>query len=494
MKSQRKTAIVVGAGPAGLCAAEELLRLGSSVLVFEQDPTYVGGLARTVNYKGYRFDIGAHRFFSKNSEIRNWWAERLGKDLLEITRLTRILYRGKYFYYPLRLSNVLRQLGLIESARCFFSYCGAILNPIRPELSFKDWVRNRFGNRLYRIFFKSYTEKVWGMSCNSISSDWAAQRIRGLSLYRAVVESLGLRPKGKIIKTLVDKFHYPRLGSGMMWESTCATLARAGVQFRMGQRVARVLRKGDCIIAVETINQTGEVSTTTADNYIFSMPLGELALAIEPPLPETARQAAKQLKYRHLLVVLLIVDGPNPFPDHWIYVHDPNVSVGRVANPRNWNIDLLADVEKTSLVLDYFCSEGDNLWALTDEELLTLARSELETIGLATVGSVKDGHVVRVPQAYPVFDAEYKTRVAIISEALRGISNLQVAGRNGMHKYNNQDHSMLTGIMAARAANGEAVDPWKVNIDAVYIEEEIEEESSDTSRLLPTHCSSGIRS
>jgi protoporphyrinogen oxidase len=482
MNNTSKTALVIGAGPAGLCAADELSRTGRAVSVLERD-TSVGGLSRTLQFQGYRFDIGAHRFFSKNEEIRQWWNDRLGSDLLEIRRLTRILYRGKYFYYPLRLSNVLRQLGLLESLRCMLSYAKAVLRPVQPEHSFEDWVKNRFGDRLFQIFFKAYTEKVWGMPCTAISADWAAQRIRDLSFSRAVAESLGLRPKKQVIKTLAENFSFPRLGCGMMWERTRDELQQRGVVFHMGHQAVAVLRKENRITAVRAVDVDGRSGDYAADDYIFSMPLGELALAIEPPLPETALCAARRLKYRHLLLVLLIVDRENLFPDHWIYIHDPRVTVGRIANFRNWSIDMVPDTKRSGIALDYFCSDTDALWKRTDEELLVQARSEMEMLQLAPAEAVLDGCVVRVPQAYPVFDAEYRSDILAIKEALQPISNLHIAGRNGMHKYNNQDHSMLTGIMAARAANGEAVDPWKVNIDAVYLESG---EPSDSSRLLPS--------
>ena len=492
MNSSRKTAIVIGAGPAGLSAADELHRSGRMVSVLEQDPDFVGGLARTVNYQGFRFDIGAHRFFSKNPEIRKWWSERLGEDFLEVDRLTRILYRGKYFYYPLRLPNVLRRLGLIESARCMLSYCASKLSPIKPEVSFEDWVRNRFGTRLFKIFFEAYTEKVWGMPCDKISADWAAQRIRGLSLFRAVVEGLGLQRKEQSAKTLAERFHFPRLGCGMMWEKTRDDLFEGGVCFKMGQKVTRVHRSGSSISSIETIDPEGRATTHFAEDYIFSMPLGDLALAIDPPLPASVRRAAEQLKYRHLLLVLLIVDRADVFPDHWIYIHDPSVSVGRIANFRNWSLDMVPTGGKTGLALDYFCSEGDALWERSDEELLELARTELAALGLVSTDLISGGRVLRVPRAYPVFDADYKNHIAVIRATLERISNLHVAGRNGMHKYNNQDHSMLTGIMAARAANGEAVDPWRVNIDAAYLEEE--EETADSSRLIPAPLDPQVRS
>lgn len=483
MSSSSPTAIVIGAGPAGLCAAVELQRSGRSVTIVEQEAHAVGGLARTIDYREHRFDLGAHRFFSKNPEIRRWWAERLGDDFLEIERLTRILYRGKLFSYPLRITNVLRQLGPAESFRCALSYAYSRLFPVHPEVSFADWVRNRFGSRLFSIFFKSYTEKVWGIPCHEISADWAAQRIRGLSLSRAALASIGVRPKHAVLTTLTDRFHYPRLGSGMMWEATRKELERAGARFAMGARVNRVLRAGDRIVSIETVAADGASTTHVADHYISSMPLSDLALAIDPPLPDAARRAAEALRYRHLVVVLLIIECRDLFPDQWIYVHEPRVRAGRITNFGNWSPDMAPNEQTSGLALEYFCSEGDELWSRSDDELLALARRELDELRLAPQSAIVDGRIVRVPRAYPVFDAEYKSRITVIREALQPLSNLHVSGRNGMHKYNNQDHSMLTGIMAARAVNGEAVNPWKVNIDAVYLEEE--EGHADSARLIP---------
>ena len=479
----QKSAIVIGAGPAGLTAADELCRSGRTVAVIEQDPYNVGGLARTESYKGYRFDLGAHRFYSKNSEIRRWWSERLGSDFIEVERLTRILYRGRYFHYPLRPANVLCQLGPMEAARCICSYLRSKLAPIRDEISFEDWVRNRFGTRLFQIFFKSYTEKVWGMPCDAISVDWASQRIRGLSLARAVLGGLGLGPKSSSAKTLVDRFHFPRRGSGMMWESARDALVRSGAQLNMGHRVTRVRRADGRICEIETVDQHGGLSTFSADDYVSSMPLSDLAKVIDPPLPDVVRKAAEALKYRDLIIVLLIVNRRDVFPDHWIYIHDPSVLVGRIVNSGNWSCEMTPDPDTTALVLDYFCNEGDSLSTRTNAELLSLARSEIDSLGVASSDSVIDGHVVRVPRAYPVFDCDYKAHVATIRAELERIPNLHFAGRNGMHKYNNQDHSMLTGIIAARAANGEPVSPWKVNIDAEYLEEE--SGIADSARLLP---------
>lgn len=484
MSVKSKSAIVVGAGPAGLAAADELVRAGRQVTVVEKDPQYVGGLARTVLFNGFRFDLGGHRYFSKNPEIRRWWEQRLGADFLVVQRVTSILYRGKYFDYPLRAGNALAGLGPFEAVRCVLSYFKAKIAPVEPEQSFEDWVCNRFGRRLFEIFFKTYTEKVWGLPCDKISLDWAAQRIRGLSLMSAILSGLGLRKGDKIIKTLIDSFHYPRRGCGMMWEKTRDDLAAAGAKVEMGQTVRRIVTSGRRIQAIETADESGNTALLSADDYITTMPLRELALSFDPPLAPEVRAAAEGLTYRDLLVVALIVDIPDMFPDHWVYIHDPSVRVGRIANFTNWSAEMAGQPGKSGLGLDYFCSQDDDLWNRSDGELLELARGEIEKIGLAPASAAAEGLVIRVPEAYPVLDGEYKSRVAIIRSALENYENLLLAGRNGMHKYNNQDHSMLTGILAARAAAGEKVDPWKVNIDAEYIEEE-SPEISDSARLIP---------
>jgi protoporphyrinogen oxidase len=470
----------VGAGPAGLTAAWELVKAGYDVTVLERDPEYVGGLARTMRYKGFRFDIGAHRFFSKNPEIAVWWRERLPEDFVKIKRLTRILYRQRFFRYPLQPGNALFGLGLWTSFGCVMSYLWRQMVPIRPERSFEDWVRNRFGDRLYRIFFKTYTEKVWGMPCTEISADWASQRIKGLSLCKAVMNAFGWRTG--IVKTLVNEFEYPRFGAGMMWEKTRDDIVREGGRVLLGREVTRIERDGNQITSIQSVTVSGEVEQWPAESFIVSMPLQDCVLNIEPPLEDTVRLAARQLAYRDFIVVALIVNRTDLFPDNWIYVHDPAVKVGRIENYNNWSKEMAAAGNITCIEMEYFCSRCDSLWQRSDGELIELAGQELEQLGLAKAAEVLDGCVVRVEKAYPVYNESYHENVAVIRQAMAGITNLQTVGRNGMHKYNNQDHSMLTGMLAAKNLMGGRHDVWRVNTDAEYQEEIRESETAASSK------------
>lgn len=472
----RGRVIVVGAGPAGLAAAWELANAGRDVTVLERDPKYVGGLARTIDYKGFRFDIGAHRFFSKNPEICRWWNERLPNDFVRVKRLTRILYRNHFFQYPLQAKEALFGLGLYTNAACLLSYLWRQKFPIRPERSFEDWVINHFGDRLYRIFFKTYTEKVWGMPCNQISADWASQRIKGLSLRKTIAEAFGRRASDReTIKTLITEFEYPRLGTGMLWEKTRDEIQSQGGRVVMDRPVIRLEREENRIVAVHTRSASDQEERWPADFFIISMPLRDCIVNMEPLLETKAVEAAKRLTYRDFILVALVINRANLFPDNWIYVHDPSVKVGRIENYNNWTREMATQPNATCLEMEYFCSKGDDLWQMDDAEIMQLAKRELEQLGLAKMGEVADGCVVRVEKAYPVYDVDYRNNVNVMRQALGRIENLQVVGRNGMHKYNNQDHSMLTGMLAARNLAGSRHDVWRVNGDAEYLEETVED-------------------
>jgi protoporphyrinogen oxidase len=444
----------------------------------------VGGISRTEVYKGYRFDIGGHRFFSKSAEITALWREVLGNQLLTRSRMSRIYYDGKFFDYPLRPVNALTGLGPYRSARVMASYLKARLRPITPERSFEDWVVNRFGRMLFQIFFKTYTEKVWGMPTNEISADWAAQRIKGLSLTKAVMAAFfGGRGKsrangrggknGEVIKTLIDSFEYPRLGPGQMWEMTRDRVVENGGAVLHDRRVVRVEHDGSSIIAFVAIDAQRRQHAYRGQYYLSTLPIRSLIRAMDPPPPADVVTAANALKYRDFITVVLIVDQPETFPDNWIYIHEPKVKVGRVQNFKNWSPDLVPDPSKSSLGLEYFCFEGDHLWTMPDDELVALGRREIDATGLVRADKVSDGCVVRMPKAYPVYDEVYESHVATIRRWLGCLDNLQLAGRNGMHKYNNQDHSMMTALLAARNILGLGrYDPWRVNTDAEYHEEQ----------------------
>jgi protoporphyrinogen oxidase len=470
-------AAIIGAGPAGLTAAYELSKQRAPVVVLESDPEYVGGISRTVNYKGFRFDIGGHRFFSKSREVEDFWTEIAGDDMLDRPRASRIYYRGQFFTYPLKPFEALSKLGLIESTLCMLSFAGARLHPTRDPKTFEEWVTNRFGKRLFRIFFKTYTEKVWGMSCNEISADWAAQRIKGLSLGSAIKHALFVRkPKDRkqIVKTLIDTFRYPRLGPGMMWEACTEKVRKLGGEVLLGRRVVGCrFDSASNLWIVTSRGANGDLQEHRAEHVISSMPIRELVAQIEPRLPEAALRAARSLRYRDFLTVGLIVHDRGRFSDNWIYIHDPSVQVGRVQNYKSWSPEMVPDPGYCSYGLEYFCFEGDGLWTSSDSALIELAKQEIQKVNLASSADVVDGCVIRQPKAYPVYDDAYQQHVDTVRRALEeNCPTLHLVGRNGMHKYNNQDHAMMTAMLTAKniLAGARKYDVWAVNQDAEYHE------------------------
>jgi protoporphyrinogen oxidase len=469
---------IIGAGPAGLTAGYLLTKAGLSVAIIERDAQYVGGISRTVEHEGYRFDIVGHRFFSKIAAVVELWNEILPDDFIERPRMSRIYYEGKFYSYPLRAFEALGNLGLIRSTLCMASFALAKLFPRGDVKSFEDWTINQFGQKLYAIFFKTYTEKVWGMPCDEMSADWAAQRIKGLSLWGAVVDglkrSLGLnkRPNdGMLAKTLLESFRYPRLGPGMMWDAARDRIVASGRgQVLMGHALRQLASDGVGGWRLAASHDGGEV-VIAARHAISSAPLRELAARLHP-LPATGINA-KALRYRDFLTVALKIQADDLFPDNWIYIHDSKVKVGRIQNFRSWSPEMVPDAGVACVGLEYFCFEGDGLWSMADADLIALATREMEQLGLVRAEQVIGGAVVRQEKAYPVYDEDYAAHVAALRAELEGrFPTLHLVGRNGMHRYNNQDHAMMTAMLSVEniLAGERIYDVWCVNEDAEYHE------------------------
>jgi protoporphyrinogen oxidase len=460
--------MVVGGGPAGLTAAYDLIKLGYTPQVFEKSYT-VGGIARTEQYKDFHFDMGGHRFFTKAVEVNEMWQEVLADEFLKRPRLSRIYYKKKFFDYPLKPLNALVGLGFVESILIGFSYLRWTMFPSKVEDTFEQWVTNRFGRRLFLTFFKTYTEKVWGISCSELKAEWAAQRIKDLSLKTALL-SMFFKPK-TTIKTLIEQFEYPKQGPGMMWRAVTRIVNERGGKVHMEADVIRFRRDGSRVVGVDIATEDGEQSFEGTD-FISSMPITEFVRKMDPPAPPEVLAAADHLKYRDFLTVCLIIDQPELFPDNWIYIHEDDVQVGRIQNFKNWSPHMVPDQSKTSLGLEYFCNEGDDLWTMSDEDLVALGTKEIGMIGLANSADVSDGCVFKVPKSYPVYDADYAEHLEVIKSYADSLENFQTIGRNGMHRYNNQDHAMLTGMYAVRnAVAGGTYDLWSVNAEQEYHEE-----------------------
>jgi protoporphyrinogen oxidase len=487
--------VIMGAGPAGLTAAYELMRRQLPSVTLEQDRRFVGGISRTEEHRGYRFDIGGHLFFSKSQEVEDFWTEILGDELLTRQRLSRIFYQGKYFDYPLKARNALLNMGPVETLRCLASYVWARIHPTRHPQNLEQWVTNQFGHRLFSIFFKTYTEKVWGISTKDLSADWAAQRIKGLNLTEAIKGALlpqkqpQTSDRGAVITTLIDAFRYPRHGPGEMWECVTQRLREGGNIVALGQEVVRVRHDGRRVTALAVRDSvTGQIEVVAGAHFISTLPIRELIHRLEPAPPPEVIAAADQLKYRDFISIAVVINRQRIFPDNWIYIHDPAVKVGRMQNFKAWSPCMTPDDSTTCLGLEYFCFAGDGLWTSTDAQLVDLARRELAQLGMCRADEVLWGVVVRQPKAYPVYDDCYKQHLGVIRRWVEAtLPNLALVGRNGMHHYNNQDHSMMTALLAARnIATGCYLDPWKVNTDAEYHEEARFGDEDTSGRHMPT--------
>jgi len=460
-----KPVVIIGAGPGGLAAAYELSKEGIQPIVIEKANT-AGGISRTETYKEYYFDMGGHRFFTKMERINRIWHEMLGDEFLKVSRISRIYYKGRFYDYPLRMFKTFFNLGPLESLLILLSYFKAQLLPYTEEVNFEQWVTNRFGRRLFRTFFQTYTEKVWGIPCHQIKSDWAAQRIKGLSLIVAVSNALLGTQNAK---SLINTFNYPLKGPGMMWQRFSETIEAEGGQVRLNSEVVRLRHDKGRIVSV-SCHKDDETEEILNGHVISSIPISQVVTLLEPKAPDKVLEAAQNLSYRAFIIVVLILNKKNLFPDQWIYIHSPEVKVGRIQNFKNWSAAMVPDSQKTSIGMEYFCNVGDDIWTKPDTELTDMAAQELSEIGLAEIDDITDRVVVRQPYAYPVYDQDYEKHLKVIRNYLRNFDDFQTIGRNGMHRYNNMDHSMQTGIKAAQNVMGANHDLWRINDEDDYHE------------------------
>ncbi|HET7647356.1 MAG TPA: NAD(P)/FAD-dependent oxidoreductase, partial [Gaiellaceae bacterium] len=414
-----QTTLVLGGGPAGLTAGYLLGKAGRDVTVLEAEDQ-VGGLAKTVERDGYRFDLGGHRFFTKALEVDDLWHEVLGDEFLRRPRMSRIYWNNRYLDYPLRGPDVIRKLGPVELARCMGSYLAAAARPKGEEDSLEQWVTNRFGRRLFELFFQSYNEKVWGVPASEIRAEWAAQRIKGLSFFSAAKAAF-FGNRGNKIKSLISEFNYPRYGPGQMWDAMTDAIRAQDGEVLLSAPVSRLELAAGRVVEVEA----GGQSYTLPEAVISSLPLREIVRMTRPAPPAEVVEAASGLRYRDFLTVALVVDGDDLFPDNWIYIHEPGVRVGRIQNFRSWSPWMVPDPAKACVGMEYFCFAGDDLWTMSDDDLVELAAGELEQLRLAPRAKVERGYAIRVPKAYPIYDADYAERVQVIRGWLDGIENLQ---------------------------------------------------------------------
>jgi protoporphyrinogen oxidase len=478
--------VVIGAGPAGLTAAYEIVKRGGSVVVFESD-SVVGGISRTVERDGWRFDIGGHRFFTKVKAVESLWHEILpDEDFLSRPRLSRIFFDGKYYDYPLKASNALGNLGIVEAIRCVGSYAWARIRPPKDQTNYEGWLVARFGWRLYRRFFKTYTEKVWGVPVHEMPADWAAQRVKSLSLSSAILNAL-LPKRGQTdITSLIEEFQYPKFGPGMMWERCAEKVQAGGGKVVLGARVRSIEVVKGLAVTVEVELANGEIFRQAASNVISTAPMAQLVDMFSPALPPPVKAAGHDLHYRDFLTVALVIPEGSIFPDNWIYIHASEVKVGRIQNFGSWSPFLVKE-GRTCLGLEYFVFEGDEVWNMSDSDLIAQGVRELQYLGLIGDASlVEQGFVFRMPKAYPYYDSSYKANVAEVSSYLASeIPNIHLVGRNGMHKYNNQDHSMLTAMLTVENIYGAKHDIWAVNVEEEYHETSSGEGTGRDAPILP---------
>ena len=464
--------LIIGAGPAGLTAAFQLEKEGIHSTILE-GTDQVGGISRTVERDGWRFDIGGHRFFTKVQEVDDLWHEILpDEDFLLRPRMSRIFYKGKYYDYPIKAVNALKNLGPLEASRCVLSYMAAQVRPPKHQDKFAGWVTARFGKRLYGHFFKSYTEKVWGMPADELPADWAAQRIKNLDLKAAVLNALTPKRNQKEITSLIEEFQYPKYGPGMMWETCRDKVVKSGSTVHMDTKVRAIRHRDGQAYEVVAVHPDGTETTYPCDHVISSMPFTKLVKGMDPAPPPEVLAAADQTTYRDFLSVALVVPEEFAFPDNWIYIHAPEVEVGRIQNYGSWSPFMVKE-GRTCLGLEYFVFEGDEMWTKSDDDLIEQAKREIAFLGLVDPSKVELGHVVRVPKAYPTYDEGYLERIETMRKWVeQNTPNVHPVGRNGMHRYNNQDHSMFTAMLTVENILGRGPhDIWAVNVEQEYHEE-----------------------
>lgn len=450
---------IIGAGPAGITAAYELAKSSVKVEVYEAS-SQVGGLAKTIQLWNQKVDLGPHRFFSSDKRVNTLWLEVVGKEYRMVDRLTRIYYKNRYFHYPLKPLDALVNLGFYQASLCMLSYFKEKLIPIKQDGSFESWVTNRFGRKLFEIFFKTYSEKLWGISCKELDADFAAQRIKKLSLFEALKNAF-IQGKNNKHKTLVDQFAYPVGGTGAVYERMASLIKEYGGNIFLNSPVQSVITKNNKIVGLKLANE----NIVEYDYIISSMPISLLVSRL-PEVTQKVKEAAQSLKFRNTILVYLNVEVTNLFPDNWLYIHSTDLRMGRLTNFRNWTPDLYEEEKTSILALEYWCYEEDDFWKLSDQELISLAKKEVRSTGLIKDANIIDGFVYRINRCYPVYNKGYKENLKIVEEYLSSVQNLFAIGRYGAFKYNNQDHSILMGLLAAEnILKGAKNDLWEINTD-----------------------------
>ena len=465
---------IIGAGPAGLGTALELVNHGVSDILIIDKNKVVGGLARTEIFDGVRFDIGPHRFFTKNKEVNKIWHDILGADFRPVRRLTRIFYKKRYFNYPIKPAEVLIKLGPLQSLNTAFSFISAQIGKKGKPITFEDWVVQKFGRKLYEIFFKTYTEKVWGIPCNQITAEWAAQRIKGLDALEVIRNAL-FGERNEKIRTLVEEFDFPVYGAGQMYQAICDQIVSKGAKIILNSTVIRFNHQDNVIKSIDILDSDGCEINIIAKQFFSSIPLAHYFKMLNPSDSSEINNAADMLKYRdHITVNLLVGGRKEVFPDQWIYVHSPDVQIARIANYNNFSKAMVADKNKTALSVEYFLFRNEDLWNEADKSLIDFSIKELGKMNLIKNSEVENGWVVRETEAYPIYYLGFQERYDIIKSRIGQFTNLYSIGRAGMHKYNNQDHSIMSGILAARnylKLPGSPYLLWNINIDGQYQED-----------------------